>query len=260
MQPAAACPKCGYARKATDTAPAWQCPGCGIAIEKFLAALRAPRAAPLPLERVPAQLPVERRLGSAIPDLLMAALFLWCWLNPTAWRPTLAAELGLLMLMEFFVVHASIFLVAGGGPGQRWTTATLVVLFYVPVAGAFAWWQGGWWPVLGFVALLASRVATMLAGQGDETFEAKRGRYYWVQGAAIYILVLFVAVLLPMPELGFHRMLQRDYRLIWPTTWRVGAHEVMAWGFLYFSGQALLKLLERPEWILEAPATSERPE
>ena len=29
------CPKCAYTRKATDTAPVWQCPSCGIAYAKF---------------------------------------------------------------------------------------------------------------------------------------------------------------------------------------------------------------------------------
>ena len=29
------CHKCGYARKLSDTAPDWQCPGCGIAYAKF---------------------------------------------------------------------------------------------------------------------------------------------------------------------------------------------------------------------------------
>jgi hypothetical protein len=32
---AVVCPKCSYARKASDTAPAWQCPSCGIAYKKF---------------------------------------------------------------------------------------------------------------------------------------------------------------------------------------------------------------------------------
>ncbi len=30
-----ACPKCGYVRKPADTAPDWQCPGCGIVYAKF---------------------------------------------------------------------------------------------------------------------------------------------------------------------------------------------------------------------------------
>ena len=29
------CPKCGYERKESDVAPAWQCPNCGIAVEKY---------------------------------------------------------------------------------------------------------------------------------------------------------------------------------------------------------------------------------
>ena len=29
------CPKCSYLRRATDTAPAWQCPSCGIAYVKW---------------------------------------------------------------------------------------------------------------------------------------------------------------------------------------------------------------------------------
>jgi ribosomal protein L37AE/L43A len=32
---AVACPKCSYVRKAAETAPAWQCPSCGIAYNKF---------------------------------------------------------------------------------------------------------------------------------------------------------------------------------------------------------------------------------
>ncbi len=38
-----ACPKCGYVRKPSDTAPDWQCPSCGIAYAKLHAA-RAPLA------------------------------------------------------------------------------------------------------------------------------------------------------------------------------------------------------------------------
>ena len=37
MQTAVACPKCRYVRRPADTAPAWQCPSCGIAYAKFQA-------------------------------------------------------------------------------------------------------------------------------------------------------------------------------------------------------------------------------
>lgn len=39
------CPKCGYARKASDAkVPDWQCPSCGIAYAKFLEQNQAPAA------------------------------------------------------------------------------------------------------------------------------------------------------------------------------------------------------------------------
>ena len=43
------CPKCGYARTASETAPAWQCPSCGVAYNKV--ALPAALAQPEKLDR-----------------------------------------------------------------------------------------------------------------------------------------------------------------------------------------------------------------
>ena len=249
----AGCPKCGYVRKAADSAPAWQCAACGIAIEKFRAAMApaaVPAEPPVAMEVVPPRLSIERRVAQSLLDIAMAALFLWCWMRPRAWHPGLPLDLGLLMLMEFFVVHSSIFLVAasGAGVGHRLSTASIVMLFYIPIAGAFAWWHGGWWPVLAFAVLLGSRVATMLAGQGENTFESKRGQYYWICGAGNYILAAILAILLlPLPELGFKFARPPG----WSGTWKITPQEVMAWGFLYFAIQAATKLLEKPQWILE---------
>lgn len=43
------CPKCGYQRQAEDTAPAWQCPSCGVAYAKVLGS--SARASLDPTER-----------------------------------------------------------------------------------------------------------------------------------------------------------------------------------------------------------------
>ena len=40
---AVVCPKCGHVRGAAETAPAWQCPACGIAYRKYPAYLAAVR-------------------------------------------------------------------------------------------------------------------------------------------------------------------------------------------------------------------------
>ena len=44
-------------------------------------------------------LPFPRRLLYALPDAITAAVFLYAWLAPLAWRKSLVAELMLVMLV-----------------------------------------------------------------------------------------------------------------------------------------------------------------
>ena len=53
---------------------------------------------------------LPRRLAAAAPDAALAGLYLWCWIEPLAWRKTLVAELMLVMLVEFLVIHSGPFL------------------------------------------------------------------------------------------------------------------------------------------------------
>jgi hypothetical protein len=256
LSPGAICPKCGYARNSTDTAPDWQCPSCGIAIHKYqaqLAGAQALVATPAP-ELSHLRLPFANRLAGAAPDLALAALFLWCWIAPTAWRPTLASELGVLMLMEFFAIHSGFFLAgAGPAPGESVGAKSFVIMmivlaFYLPVGGAFMYFHGGWWPALALAWLLLSRVTSVLVGRGPGEFEKKRQTFYWANGGAYYILsALLVLLLVPVPRLGFGSPRWHGY--VWDSGWRIQPHEVMAWGFLSFGALALTKLLEKPEWI-----------
>lgn len=76
------CPKCSYRRRAQDSAPAWQCPRCGIAYDKAaLPAATAERAA----RRADAAAQARRRQAprSRLPWLLLAAALAgtgwWAW-------------------------------------------------------------------------------------------------------------------------------------------------------------------------------------
>jgi len=250
----AACPKCGYVRKEADAAPAWQCPACGIAIAKYHASLAQAKELGAVIVAVsdrtgPSLAPLNRVAGAA-PDVATACLFLSCWLAPTAWQPTLASELGQLMLMEFFALHSGMFLggtasVQQEGLGVRLVTVMMVMTFYVPVAGAFAFFHGGWSPFLVFGWLLLTRVISMLAGQGSGEFESKRMRFYWAAGVGYYVVCLIPVLLLPMPQLGF----RSAAGVFWDKWWVLKPQEVIAWGFLYFGAMAVIKLIERPAWI-----------
>ena len=68
---------------------------------------------------------LPQRLAAAAPDLLTAALFLWCWIEPTAWRATLVSEL-MLVIPVVGVFSGMLFL--GEHPGWPEYAALALVL------------------------------------------------------------------------------------------------------------------------------------
>ena len=77
------CPKCGHVRSANDTAPAWQCPACGIAYRKYQAYLKRAHQAVKPLQ---AGQPVPRLvfdtsiwslIAANVATLIAAVIFDW---------------------------------------------------------------------------------------------------------------------------------------------------------------------------------------
>lgn len=91
---ATTCPKCGHARDADETAPAWQCPACGIAYHKYRAWLARSTAA------------VARPADT---DVL------------AGWR--VDASLGLLVLANVLAI--------GAGLWQGWTLREMMLLYWV---------------------------------------------------------------------------------------------------------------------------------
>jgi hypothetical protein len=239
------CPKCGYERKPSDSSPDWQCPACGIAIAKFRAKAVEAQAlvAGVKPDLSPLQLPFPARLASAAPDLALAGMFLWCWHSPMAWRPTLASDLGILMLIEFFAIHSGFFILGASAFG----IALVAAAFYVVVGGAFVYFHGGWSPVVALTWLLLSQVISVRVMRGPDDFARKRQIFHWANGGGGYILFLIVVVLVPLPRLGFGRPSGQGY--VWDSWWSIPPHEVMAWGLLTFGAIGITKLLERPEWI-----------
>lgn len=77
------CPKCGHVRTANETAPAWQCPACGIAYRKYQAYLKRAQQAVKPLRAgEPAPRPVfDTSIWSLIAanaaTLVAAVVFDW---------------------------------------------------------------------------------------------------------------------------------------------------------------------------------------
>ena len=196
------------------------------------------------------QPPFAAKLASAIPDIGTASLFAWCWADPVALRPELASALGLVMLMEFLVVHSSVFIGAlmasDTRPARKAVGALFLTVVYLFFAASFAFSQGSWWPFAAFFWLLLSRMAAAHASRGADMAEGRRMLFHWFGGIALYILGATAIRSLPVPSGGF-----AEVAVPWKG-WSVLPQEVMAWGLLYYGALALLKLLERREWFTRA--------
>ena len=199
--------------------------------------------------------PLTQRVAAAAPDLVTSGSFLWCWIAPAAWRKSLASELGVILLVEFFVMHGGPFI---GGishsdnttTGARLRSALILGAAYGLLAAALAYsYFAVWWlPVFAFAWLIAERFISIMAGTGSNTLERMRQQYYWGRSALYYIAFAFLVIFIPMPKLGFSGV----QGLTGPWPWTIPPEAVMAWGFFYFLALALTKLLEKDKWAQRA--------
>jgi len=79
------CPKCGYRRKASDRAPDWQCPSCGVAYAKVVNAPNPPtRYAAAPAAPKPS--PGFGKLAMSAVGILVAGVALALTYPQMIWR------------------------------------------------------------------------------------------------------------------------------------------------------------------------------
>jgi hypothetical protein len=179
----AACPKCGYVRKATDAAPAWECPACGIAVAKYVAA-HSPQPAPpeapaAPYEVVagppPVPLPREwnqRRaiLAAGFAPLLISLQLFAALLFPSAFAGrSWAIDAPMLIGCELLMMHAGVMMsgVANADGFFRFVGMTILTIVYAGIVYGFARVGQSWWIAINLGALLIVRfVAALHDAQG----------------------------------------------------------------------------------------------
>lgn len=198
---------------------------------------------------------ILRRLAAAAPDAALAGLYLWCWIQPLAWRKTLVAELMLVMLVEFLVVHSGPFLgmvVMGERSNQSRATRLKILLglgaVYLLFAGGMSAAFGSWGPLLLFVWLIGAKLVAILLGRSLGGAEQARQMGYWALSVVFYLGAVFATLFLPVPELGVTQH-GHFYGIPGEGEWVRHPYTVIAAGFLYFGALALAKLLENPAWL-----------
>jgi len=197
---------------------------------------------------------ILRGLAAAAPDAALAGLYLWCWIDPLAWRKTLVAELMLVMLVEFLVIHSGPFLgilVMGedAGVGRKTRLKMLLglgavyLLFAAGMSAAFETWG----PVLLFVWLIGAKLVAILLGRSPDGSERGRQMAFWALSVVFYLGAVFATLFLPVPELGITRS-GAYYGIPGSGEWVSNPHIPIAAGLVYFSALALAKILAGSPW------------
>lgn len=176
-------------------------------------------------------------LISSVPDFLMGLAFLVTWIEPTAIGEDMVPYLFQVMMVEFIIIHSAGFMGAviyGKDPRAKKVKVLLgLSLFYLVFILGFSFGFRSWWPVIAFGGLMFNRMMSVFTGQAEAGKEDEFIKNMWAVNVFCYIVSIFTAILLPLPELGVtpdqlsHLNMSGDF-IDEP-------HKMMAWGFMYFT-------------------------
>lgn len=174
---------------------------------------------------------------SSLPDFVMGLAFLATWLEPSALGDDMVSALSQVMILEFIIIHSAGFM--SGimyGPEPRFKKITMLLalgLFYFLFVAGFAVGFHSWWPVIAFCGLMFNRMLSVLTGQAEEGKEQEFSKNMWGVNVGCYLISVFIAILVPLPEFGVHSGALSHLNMT--GNFVDEPHRLMAWGFLYFT-------------------------
>ena len=155
----------------------------------------------------------------------------------------------MVMVLEFFMIHATgFFTVIGGSPqvsrSRRMLALSGLTVFYLLMVGAFALSFGQWWPVLAFLWLAVGKAAWAWGtrpGDGDDAMVMPM--LAWAGSVVAYMFGALLTVLVAVPRLGMTQEVQPRFGLDGGGLWIEEPHRVVAFGLVYFGLLCAAKLL-----------------
>ncbi len=186
--------------------------------------------------RVPSLGDALARLWAAATCWTMAALFVVAWWWPRALDNGRWVKLGVgMMALEFVLVHSEAVLgavaVRKGSAGGAWMPrlALLYAVFGVAIALAFRSWE----IVASFAAVMSGRFWSARAGRADA--DLAFGRRRAAASIALYVLLTFASVLVPVPRGGITpQLLDEVWRSRGSGVWERRPEAALAMGAAYF--------------------------
>lgn len=185
---------------------------------------------------------ISRNLLSALPDAGLAGLFLLTWIAPTLLDEKMVSDLMIVMIMEFIIIHSSVFMgiiIISSFPMARKIRYLLGLgLLYSLFVAGFSFGFGVWWPFIGFWGLMANRLSGIILGRvPTEEQKALVGKT-WILGVVCYLGGVTITSIVPLPPLGVTYEVIAAQGIEGSGAWNDEPHNVLAFGTLYFSATA----------------------
>lgn len=191
---------------------------------------------------------------AALPDAVSAGFFLSLWITPLYFDQRAVASGMLIMLVEFILLHASVFLgTTAFAPGKSRSEKLKGILgfgaFYLVFIAGWSLAFQAWWPFLAFGWLLLAKLSAAMQ-PGQAPFERlHRMQSGWALGAMAYLAGVFLTVFIPVPRFGITGSVVSQLDLPGSGLWVSKPQTVIAFGVFYFGFLALAKWRD---WLMPA--------
>lgn len=183
---------------------------------------------------------------AALPDFITAAIFLLVWVNPLIFGSFYLNDLMVVMILEFFTIHASGFLFSilenRSGLVIRLVISLLLSVVYFSFISLIAKFVGdAKWPLITFGIFYGKRVFAYVLNKIPQTDEEKQTTMQaWKAEVLCFIGFGFITTSFPIPSLGITPDIVALIRT--PNSgglWVDSPQILTAFGFLYFTAIGL---------------------
>ena len=184
----------------------------------------------------------DKHIASGHYEFLLAGIYFFYWLFPVFYEYQILKSLVFLILLEFFIIHSSFFLVGRQLKNRQEKLFTGGVLaFYAMLIGGIGFMANDFLLPVVFLILSYNRIKTIprsWKNDIDQTVFVAR----WMLTTMIYIIIVVLVFTIPLPALGLtpEVVAAQDYGSNATGEFIEQPQVAMATGFLYFLSQGLM--------------------
>ena len=177
----------------------------------------------------------------------ISATFVTTWFTPDALGEEMIIRLMFVMIIEFFVVHATGFYAGiSFSEGPWWKRGGMglgLLAFYLVFGLAFSAAYGGLFPLYAMLALLVPKVIGILGQAQTDSNTQLALMANWAAMVCMYLFAIFATLIFPVPSFGITPEVIAALELDMTGEWPEHPYKVIAAGALYFAGLGVLAVV-----------------